>query len=121
MSGVLTGRIENTVDATRGLPLADRVLARKIELEDALADLGPHDLYEREAIQEALHSLYFIMPGDIAHPSPIVGRALSEWLERNKHVGLDIIRRQQAERLARMIRNGEAPPECPNHSCDEAA
>jgi hypothetical protein len=107
MSGVLSDRLENTVDATRGLPLADRVLARKNELEDALADLGPHDLVERDAIEEALHALYFLMPGDLAHPSPNVGRALSEWLERNKHVGLDIIRKQQAERLARGQAHGD--------------
>ena len=104
MSGVLSDRIENTVDATRGQPLADRILARKDELEDALADLGPYDLAEREAIEEALGALYFLMPGDLAHPSPNVGRALSNWLEANKHVGLDIIRRQQAERLARLQR-----------------
>jgi hypothetical protein len=129
MSGVLSDRLENTVDATRGQPLADRVLARKNELEDALADMGPHDLVQREAIEEALHALYFLMPGDIAHPSPIVGRALSEWLERNKHVGLDIIRRQQAARLAQMRERsggGDEPAEqqqaaCANHSCDEAA
>ena len=123
MSGVLSDRLENTVDATRGQPLADRVLARKIELEDALADLGSHDLIEREAIEEALHALYFLLPGDIAHPSPHVGKALSEWLERNKYVGLDIIRRQQAERLARMqhANDGEPQVECANHSCDEAA
>jgi hypothetical protein len=124
MSGVLSDRLENTVDATRGLPLADRVLARKNELEDALADLGPYDSVERDAIEEALHALYFLMPGDIAHPSPHVGRALSEWLERNKYVGLDIIRRQQAERLARMqqhAQNDEQPAKCANHSCEEAA
>ena len=43
MSGVLSDRLENSVDATRGQPLAARVLARKDELEDALAELGPHD------------------------------------------------------------------------------
>lgn len=126
MSGVLSERLENTVDATRGQPLADRVLARKNELEDALADMGPHDLVQREAIEEALHALYFLMPGDIAHPSPIVGRGLSEWLERNKHVGLDIIRRQQAARLALLRERsggGDEPTEqaCANHACDEAA
>ena len=41
MSGIISGRLENTVDATRGQPLAARVLARKDELEDALVDLGP--------------------------------------------------------------------------------
>ena len=33
MSGVMSGKLENSVDATRGQPLAARVLARKDELE----------------------------------------------------------------------------------------
>ena len=40
MSGVMGERLENTTDATRGQPLWARVLARKDELEDALAELG---------------------------------------------------------------------------------
>ena len=47
MSGVMSTRLENSTDATRGQPLWMRVLARKDELEDALAELGPHDAVER--------------------------------------------------------------------------
>ena len=36
--GIVSGRLEDTVDATRGQPLAERVLARKEELEGALTD-----------------------------------------------------------------------------------
>src|SRR6185369_16918590 len=54
MSGVMSGKLENSVDATRGQPLAARVLARKDELEDALAELGPHETIERQAIETAL-------------------------------------------------------------------
>lgn len=79
-------KIANTVDATRGQPLAARVLARKIELEDALADLGPHDVLRRTAIQTALSTVYSWMTGDIAHPSQVVAHALNAWLERNKHL-----------------------------------
>jgi hypothetical protein len=51
MSGVLSDKLENSVDSTRGRPLAPRVLARKDELEDALAELGPHEVVERQAIE----------------------------------------------------------------------
>ena len=80
-------RIENTTDASRGQPLAARVLARKIELEDALADVGPHDHARRNAIATALTGVYALMTGDLAHPSAVVARSLSTWLERNKHIG----------------------------------
>lgn len=86
MSAVLNGKIENTTDATRGQPLAARVLARKNELEDALADCGPHDAWQRHAIQTALAAIYMLMTGDLVHPPQVVARALSAWLERNKYV-----------------------------------
>ena len=87
MSAVLNVKIENTTDATRGQPLAARVLARKNELEDALADCGPRDVLQRTAIQTALTTVYMLMTGDLAHPPQVVAQALSRWLERNKHVG----------------------------------
>jgi hypothetical protein len=87
VSAALKWKIENSTDATRGQPLAARVLARKNELEDALADLGPHDCLRRTAIETALTAVYSLMTGDIAHPSQVVARAMNAWLERNKHVG----------------------------------
>jgi hypothetical protein len=87
VSAVLNGKIENTTDATRGQPLAARVLARKNELEDALADCGPHDVSQRHAIETALTAIYMLMTGDLVHPPQVVARALSAWLERNKYVG----------------------------------
>ncbi len=78
--------IENTTDATRGQPLAARVLARKIELEDALADVGPHDGLRRALIETALAGIYALMTGDLAHPSRVVAHAMNAWLERNKHI-----------------------------------
>lgn len=77
---------ENTTDATRGQPLAARVLARKIELEDARADCGPYEVLRRTALETALATVYALMTGDLAHPSDVVARALNRWLERNKHL-----------------------------------
>jgi hypothetical protein len=76
MSGMLSGN----------LPLWARVLARKDQLEDELAELGPHDVLERTAIATALATVYGLMTGDLAHPSEVVARALNNWLERNKHL-----------------------------------
>jgi hypothetical protein len=100
VGGIMSGKIENTVDATRGQPLAARVIARKNELEDALAELGPHDVRERQAIETALATVYLLMTGDLAHPSDVVAHNLNLWLERNKHLGQEITRRQNAVRLA---------------------
>lgn len=96
----MSTRLENTTDATRGQPLWMRVLARKDELEDALAELGPHDAQERQAVETALATVYLLMTGDLAHPSDVIARDLNRWLERNKHLAQEITRRQQASRLA---------------------
>lgn len=102
MSGVMSEKLENSVDATRGQPLADRILARKNELEDALAELGPRDAAERHAIETALATVYLLMTGDLAHPSDVVACDLNRWLERNKHLGQDITRRLNAARLRQL-------------------
>jgi hypothetical protein len=86
MSAVLNIQIENSTDATRGQPLAFRVLARKDELEDALADIGPHHASERARIETALATVYQLMTGDLAHPPAVVAHALNDWLERNKYL-----------------------------------
>ena len=105
MAGVMSSRLENTTDMTRGQPLAARVLARKDELEDALAELGPHDVIGRQAIEIALATVYTLMTGDLAHPSEVVARGLNRWLERNKHLAQEITRRQHAARLAQLARH----------------
>ena len=83
MSGIISGRLESTVSATRGQPLAARGLARKDELEDAPVDLRRGDALERQAIEIALATVYALMTGDIAHPSDVVARDVNRWLERN--------------------------------------
>ncbi len=92
MSAVLNEEIQNSTDATRGQPLADRVLQRKSELEDALADCGPRDVLLRQAIETALATVYQLMTGDLAHPSDVIARDLNRWLERNKHLAQEITR-----------------------------
>lgn len=89
MAAILNSKIENTTDATRGQPLAARVLARKNELEDALADLAHHDALLRQTIETALATVYALMTGDLVHPSDVVARDLNRWLERNKHLAQD--------------------------------
>lgn len=98
MGAILNLEIRNTTDATRGLPLADRVLRRKDELEEALADLGAHDVLLRQAIETALATVYSLMTGDLAHPSDVVARDLNRWLERNKHLAQEITRAQHRRR-----------------------
>jgi len=92
MSAIPNCQILNSTDATRGQPLAARVLARKNELEDALADLGPHDTPLRQALETALATVYSLMTGDLAHPSDVVAQGLSRWLERNKHLAQELTR-----------------------------
>ena len=84
------------------MSLALRVLERKNELEDALADLGPHDDIERRAIETALATLYPLITGDLAHPADVVARRLSRWLECNRYLARDITDRQRAERARRL-------------------
>jgi len=69
--------------------LADRVLARKIELEDALADCSHHDESLRHAIETALAGVNQLVTGDIAHPSSVVSRALTRWLERHRYLAVE--------------------------------
>jgi hypothetical protein len=86
VSAVLNWKIENTTDATRGQPLAARVLARKDELEDELADCSPHDQTRRTTIETALTTVYALITGDLAHPPQVIAHALNAWLERNKYI-----------------------------------
>ncbi len=100
MSGPVSAHLHSviryTTDATRGQPLASRVLARKDELEHALADLGPDDGLLRVAIETALATVTALMTGDLAHPSAVISLDLSRWLERRKLLAQDITRAQRA-------------------------
>jgi len=98
VGAILNFEITNSTDATRGQPLAARVLARKDELEDALAELGARDVLLRQAIETALATVYALMTGDLAHPSDVIARDLNRWLERNKHLAQDVTRTQRRPR-----------------------
>jgi len=98
VGAILNVEITNSTDATRGQPLAARVLARKDELEDALAELGARDVLLRQAIETALATVYALMTGDLAHPSDVIARDLNRWLERNKHLAQDVTRTQRRPR-----------------------
>ena len=95
MAAVLNLNILNTTDATRGLPLPMRVMQRRSELEDALADCGPRDVLLRTAIETALATAYSLLTGDFTHPSDVVAREMNKWLERNKHLAQEITRAQR--------------------------
>jgi hypothetical protein len=92
VSAILNLDIRNSTDATRGQPLAARVLQRKDELEDALANLSHHDVLMRQAVETALATVYALITGDLAHPSDMVARDLNRWLERNKHLAQEVSR-----------------------------
>ena len=62
------------------------MLARKDELEDALANCGVHQVLRRKALEIALATVYALITGDLAHPPDVVARALNAWLERHKHL-----------------------------------
>ena len=62
------------------------MLARKDQLEDALAECPPHDGFLRHRLQIALAGVYQLITGDIAHPSEVVARAMARWLERHRHL-----------------------------------
>ncbi|MBS1118395.1 MAG: hypothetical protein H6Q90_623 [Deltaproteobacteria bacterium] len=92
MSAILNVKIENSTDATRGQPLAARVLARKDELEEALADLGPREALLRASIETALATVCSLMTGDRLAKSEVVARDLNRWLERNKYLAQEVRR-----------------------------
>jgi hypothetical protein len=77
--------------------LAARVLERKDELEDALAELDPRDA-SCNAVATALSIVYPLVTGDLAHPPHVVARALARWLEANRYVGIEITRRLREQR-----------------------
>jgi len=76
---------ENTTDATRGSRLRVRVEARKQELEQALAKLGP-DARARVDIEQALTEITGLLTGDLDQIPRVVAEELSVWLEANKHI-----------------------------------
>jgi len=78
---------ENTTDATRGEPLAQRAHARRAELQKALAKLPEAELRARNDLTLALGSIDELLTGDSAHLSDTTADAINRWLETSKHLG----------------------------------
>lgn len=76
----------NSVDATMGQPLVDRVLTRKTELEAALALVPETDVRGREPIELALSTIAGLLTGDLKNVPAVVAADMNKWLERHKHL-----------------------------------
>jgi hypothetical protein len=79
-----------THESLHGNPLAERVMARKSELEGALAGMDETETVERVAIETAIATADSLLTGDIEHPADVVAHDLANWLERNKNIGLTV-------------------------------
>jgi len=78
---------ENSVEALRGHPMGERVLARQAELEAELAKIDEGSA-EYVAIDTALATLEQYLGADMEHLSRATSHDLSNWLERNKYIGV---------------------------------
>lgn len=83
---VVDGHTVNSVDATIGQPLVDRVQCRKRELEAALAQIPDTDLRGREPIELALSTIEGLLTGDLKNVPAVVASDMNLWLERHKHL-----------------------------------
>ena len=77
----------NSVDATTGQPMVERVMQRKAELEALLGGLSKDDAGTRNDIEAALAALVLLKSGDLDHFPPMVTIDMKRWLERTKHLG----------------------------------
>jgi len=78
---------ENSVQALRGHPLGERVLARQAELEGEVEKLD-EGTPEYIAIDTALATLEQFLGADMNHLSDATAHDLNNWIERNKYLGL---------------------------------
>lgn len=79
----------NSVEAMRGSPIAERVLARQAELVEKMDQMEEGSI-EYQAIDTALATLEQFLGGDLDNPSDVVVHDLNDWLERNKYLGLTV-------------------------------
>lgn len=77
----------NSVEALRGHPLGERVLARQAELEGEIEKLDEGSP-EYIAIDTALSTVEGFLGADLNHLSDATAHDLNNWLERNKYIGL---------------------------------
>lgn len=78
--------VVNSVDATVGQPLVARVLARKVELETALALIPDTEIRARDPIELALSTIETLLTGDLKNVPAVVASDMNLWLERHKHL-----------------------------------
>jgi hypothetical protein len=76
----------NSVDATIGQPIVDRVLTRQAELEAALAAWPEADLRGRSDLELALTTIGELLTGDLERVPHVVVSSMNQWLERTKHL-----------------------------------
>jgi hypothetical protein len=79
-------RYVNSVDATSGMPIVDRVMIRKQELETALAALPEQDVRGRRDLDLAVSTISELLTGDLEHVPQVVVASMNRWLERTKHL-----------------------------------
>lgn len=77
----------NSVDATVGQPMIDRVMDRKNELQALLHSLPETDTATRDHIGLALSTIQELLSGDLENVPAVVTVDMNRWLERNKHLG----------------------------------
>lgn len=77
----------NSVDATTGQPMVERVMQRKAELEALLGGLAKDDTGTRNDIEAALAALVQLTSGDLENVPTMVTVDMNRWLERTKHLG----------------------------------
>jgi hypothetical protein len=77
----------NSIEALRGHPLGERVLARQAELEGEIEKLD-EGTTEYAAIDTSLATLEQFLGADMNHLSDATAHDLNNWLERNKYLGL---------------------------------
>lgn len=86
LPNMVDGHSVNSVDATIGQPLVERVQLRKAELEQALALIPEDDVRAREPIDLALSTIATLLTGDLKNVPAVVASDMNLWLERNKHL-----------------------------------
>ncbi len=77
---------ENTTDATRGEPLAERAQQRRAELATALAKMPRDQTRARRDIEQALAAVDGLLAGDPDHLTDATAADISRWLELHKHL-----------------------------------
>ncbi|HEX4449559.1 MAG TPA: hypothetical protein VH143_01760 [Kofleriaceae bacterium] len=74
----------------RGSPLVEAVLTRMLELDAVLEHIDDKTTIEAIAIATELAAAGNLVTGDIRRTSDAVAVALARWLERTRHLGVNV-------------------------------